>query len=80
MVGDEYTIVDMALWGWAGAVPFVLGADAMKELPHIARFLDLIKQRPAAQRATALASAHKFKAEMDQAAMDAMSPQSRRVA
>src|SRR3954467_8386971 len=25
MVGDTYTIVDMALWGWARMLPFVLG-------------------------------------------------------
>src|SRR6478672_7553911 len=28
MLGDEYTIVDMAVWGWARAIPFALGADA----------------------------------------------------
>jgi GST-like protein len=28
MVGDAYSIVDMALWGWARMVPFILGADA----------------------------------------------------
>lgn len=80
MVGDEYTIVDMALWGWAGAVPFVLGAEALNELPHVARFLERINHRPAAQRAMALATAHAFKAEMDPAAMDAMYPQNRRLA
>ena len=80
MVGDDYTIVDMALWGWAGAVPFVLGSDAMKELPNVARFLDHVNQRPAAQRAAALATAHQFKSEMDQQAMDAMYPQNRQLA
>jgi GST-like protein len=25
MLGDDYTLVDMAFWGWARAVPFVLG-------------------------------------------------------
>ena len=28
MVGGAYTIVDMAVWGWARAVPFILGEDA----------------------------------------------------
>src|SRR5712672_1555218 len=28
MVGDTYTIVDMAFWGWALLAPFVLGDDA----------------------------------------------------
>ncbi len=80
MVGDEYTIVDMALWGWCGALPFVLGADALKELPNVARLITAINQRPAAQRAQALATAHQYKTEMDQAAMDAMYPQNLRLA
>lgn len=77
MVGDEYTIVDMALWAWARAVPMVLGPDAWDELPHVKRFLDLISARPAAQRAEALATAHNFKEDMDQEAMNAMYPHNR---
>src|SRR5215469_1534653 len=38
MLGDSYTIVDMALWGWARLVPFVLGDDAL-ECPQRPRFL-----------------------------------------
>src|SRR3546814_13242315 len=34
MLGDVYTIVDMATWGWARLVPFILRADAMGQLPH----------------------------------------------
>jgi hypothetical protein len=51
MLGDTYTIVDMAVWGWARAVPFVLGAEAWGPLPHVKRLLDEINARPAAQRA-----------------------------
>src|SRR5688500_1201783 len=28
VVGDTYTVVDMALWGWARLVPNILGEDA----------------------------------------------------
>ncbi|MDR7308852.1 glutathione S-transferase N-terminal domain-containing protein [Rhodoferax saidenbachensis] len=77
MVGDDYTIVDMALWGWARAVPMVLGADAWDQLPNVKRFLDHMNQRPAAQRAEALAERHAFKTTMDQTAMDAMYPHAR---
>ena len=80
MVGDDYTIVDMALWGWASAVPMVLGPDAWQELPHVGRFLAHIGERPAARRAAALATAPTYKADMDQGAMDAMYPQNRRLA
>jgi len=65
MVGDEYTIVDMAVWGWARVVPFVLGADAWASLPNLKRLFDEISARPAAERANTLKDRHAFKAEMD---------------
>ncbi|WP_372657892.1 glutathione S-transferase family protein [Hydrogenophaga sp.] len=80
MLGDSYTIVDMAVWGWARAVPFILGADAWDKLPHVKRLLDEINARPAAQRAEALKTQHSFKADMDDAAKKAMFPQNARLA
>ncbi len=65
MVGTEYGIVDMAVWGWARMVPFVIGEDAWTELPHLKRLFDLISARPAAARATAFKDRHTFKSEMD---------------
>ena len=35
MLGDTYTIVDMAAWGWARLVPFVLGDGALTQLPNV---------------------------------------------
>jgi GSH-dependent disulfide-bond oxidoreductase len=80
MLGNTYTLVDMAVWGWARAVPFVLGADAWDKLPHVKRLLDEINARPAAQRAEALKAKHGFKAEMDDVARAAMFPQNARLA
>ena len=80
MLGDAYTLVDMAVWGWARAVPFVLGADAWQKLPNVKRLLDEINARPAAQRAEALKTRHAFKTEMDDAARQAMFPQNARLA
>ena len=74
MLGDEYTIVDMALWGWARLVGFVLGPDAMAALPNVQRLVDEVSARPAAVRALALKDRHTFKAEMDEAAKLAMFP------
>src|SRR5205085_9902692 len=54
MLGDTYTIVDMALWGWARLIPFVLGDDVLTALPHLKRLVDEINARPAAVRALAL--------------------------
>lgn len=75
MLGNEYTLVDMAVWGWARAVPFILGDDAWEKLPHVKRLLDEINARPAAQRAEALKTQHTYKTEMDAAARKAMFPQ-----
>jgi GSH-dependent disulfide-bond oxidoreductase len=80
MLGDTYTLVDMAVWGWARAVPFILGPDAWAKLPNVKRLLDEVNARPAAQRAEALKARYTFKAEMDDDARKAMFPQNARLA
>ncbi len=80
MVGDEYSIVDMAVWGWARAVPFILGAEAWDKLPNVKRLLDEINARPAAQRVEALKAQHAYKTEMDEDARRQMFPQNARLA
>ena len=62
VMGDEYTIVDMAVWGWSRLVP------------NVKRHCDEISARPAAQRALALKDKHAFKADMDEAARLYMFP------
>src|SRR5277367_1590391 len=42
MLGDNYTIIDMAVWGWARAVPFILGEEAWAKLPNLKRLFDEI--------------------------------------
>ncbi len=79
MVGDSYTLVDMALWGWARIVTFVLGANVYDKLPHVKRLVDEINARPAAQRAEALKTRYTFKTEMDEEARRAMFPQNERL-
>jgi GSH-dependent disulfide-bond oxidoreductase len=72
MVGSTYTIVDMAVWGWARLIPNVLGEPWWGKFPHLKRLVDEISARPAARRAVALRDKHKFKAEMDEEARRAM--------
>src|SRR5262249_45322328 len=72
MVGDTYTIVDMALWGWARLGPFVLGEDGFAKYPNVKRLVDEISARPAAPRAIALKDKFTFKAEMDDEARNFM--------
>jgi GST-like protein len=69
VLGDTYTIVDMALWGWARMVPFLMGEDAAWDsLPNLKRLLDEINARPAAVRANVIKERHAFKAEYDEEA------------
>ncbi|MDW5318515.1 glutathione S-transferase family protein [Rhizobium sp. PL01] len=80
MLGSTYTIVDMAVWGWARVLQFLFGPDIWEKLPNVKRLLDEINARPAAARAEALASKHSFKKEMDAEARDHMFPQNRSLA
>ena len=80
MLGDTYTLVDMAFWGWARAVPYILGGpDAWAKLPNVKRLFDEINARPAAQRAEALKTRHAFKTEVDDETRSAMFPQNARL-
>ncbi len=77
MVGDSYSIVDMAVWGWARMVPFVLGSsatdmDAWAAYPNLKTMFDAVSARPAAARAIGLKDRYTFKAEMDDAARKVM--------
>jgi GST-like protein len=72
MLGDTYTIVDMNVWGWSRLMPNILGEGAWDKFKNLKRLVDEISARPAAQRAVALKDKHKFKAEMDDEARNAM--------
>jgi len=72
MVGDTYTIVDMALWGWARLIPNALGEGYWAKFLNLKRLVDEISARPAAARANAIKDKHKFKTEFDDEAKKAM--------
>jgi GST-like protein len=65
MVGDSYSCVDMAVWGWGRLVPALMGEEAYNALPNFKRLVDTVGARPAAERALALKDRHSFKAEFD---------------
>jgi GST-like protein len=79
MLGDTYTLVDMALWGWARMIPMVLGENGWAQLPNVKRLTDEINARPAAQRAVALKDRYTFKTEMDDDSRRNMFPQNERL-
>jgi len=74
MVGDSYTIVDMAVFGWARPLPFIFGEGAMDRFPHIKRLVDWISARPAAERVGALLATQTFETEMTPEARRALFP------
>lgn len=76
MLGDTYTIVDMAVWGWGSRLTYMLGDDdIMAKFPNLDRLMREIDARPAAARAQALKDRHAFKAEMDEVALRSLYPQ-----
>ena len=80
MLGETYTIVDMAVWGWARMLPIVRGENTWRDMPNLNRLVDEITARPAAERAVALKDRHTFRADMDDEARRNMFPQNTRLA
>lgn len=79
MAGEHYTLLDMAIWGWARFLQIPLGEQVWEQLPQVKRLLDTVSARPAAQRAIALKDRHSFKIDMDAEARRAMFPQNERL-
>lgn len=80
MVRGQYGIVDMAVWGWARLLPYVLGGEQhWAQYPNVRRLLDEVNARPAAQRAETLKASHAFKTENDDEARRFMFPQNERL-
>src|SRR5438477_6517494 len=47
MIGDSYTIVDMAFWGWARLAAFVLDDDGYAKYRNVKRLFDAVSAWPA---------------------------------
>ena len=80
MLGETYTIVDMAGWGWARMIPIVRGENTWRDMPNLSRLVNEINARPAAERANALKDRHTFRTDMDDEARGYMFPQNTRLA
>ena len=80
MLGETYTIVDMAVWGWARMIPIVRGKNTWRDMPNLSRLVNEINARPAAERANALKDRHTFRTDMDDEARGYMFPQNTRLA
>jgi GSH-dependent disulfide-bond oxidoreductase len=76
IVGGDYTIADMSVWGWLTRASRVLpGADdPLAEFPNLKRLYETVDGRPAAVRAREIGKEHRFKTEIDEDAKRAMFP------
>lgn len=75
LAGTEYSIADMALWGWAASAGYVFGERGLEDYPNIARFMTQMAERPAVQGALLLKQEHTFKHTLDEETRKALFPQ-----
>jgi GST-like protein len=76
LVGADYTIVDMAAWGWIDLADIVLGAEgALGAFPNLQRWFNAVNARPAVARARKVGENLSFKSAFDEETMRAMFPQ-----
>lgn len=76
IVGEEYTIVDMAAWGWIDRVEYVLPGSEHPLAPYsnIEAWFDRINARPAVLRARTVGDQHEFKRVNDEETKRALFP------
>jgi GST-like protein len=72
LLGDDYSIVDMSLWGWCRGLQYLMGESAWKRFPNAGRLFSDINARPAAARALQLATRHDFKQAIDEETRSAL--------
>jgi GST-like protein len=75
IAAGDYTIVDIAAWGWIRLSDALLGEGWSARFPEVKRWFESIDARPAAARARAVGSDIAFKKDMDEEALRALFPQ-----
>ncbi len=66
IVGDSYSIVDMALWGWARIATRVLGEETYDGFANLKRHVETINARPAAARVEELMQRFQFRMDVEE--------------
>ncbi|MEO1089387.1 MAG: glutathione S-transferase family protein [Pseudomonadota bacterium] len=75
VLGDDYSVVDMAAWGWIDRAAFALGNDdPLAPTPNLARWFAAVDGRPAVARARAIGNDVVWKTEADDVAKRALFP------
>ncbi|MDB5528429.1 MAG: glutathione S-transferase [Devosia sp.] len=80
LAGADYSVADMALWGWANSAGFILGDKGLTDYPKLKDFVDRVAARPAMAGVVALRTKHQFKSELDAESRKAMFPQNSTIA
>jgi GST-like protein len=58
LAGQDYTIADIALYGWAASANFIFGERGLGDYANVARLLNEMNARPAVARALQLKAKH----------------------
>ncbi len=74
LAGEEYTIADMALWGWANFAGYIFGDSSLSAYPNVERLIAEISARPAAAGAHRLKETLVLKQEFDAETRRALFP------
>jgi GST-like protein len=75
LAGEDYSIADMALLGWATSAGYTMGEKGLADYPNLARFVARVASRPAMVGVLELWKKHRFKTDVDAASRRAMFPQ-----
>lgn len=75
LAGDEYSIADIALWGWANSAAYIFGERGLDDFPNVKRLIAEIAARPAVTRTLAIKDRLVLKTEMDEESRRALFPQ-----
>jgi GST-like protein len=75
LAGSDYTIADMALWGWASSAAYIFGERGLTGYPNVKRVVDGIAARPAAIAALKLKDKLTLKTDFDDETRRALFPQ-----
>jgi GST-like protein len=75
LAGSEYSIADMALWGWANSAGYIFGKKGLSAYPNVERAVAQTGARPAAALALALKDRLTLKTEFDEETRRALFPQ-----
>ena len=73
-LGGDYSIVDMASWGWVELHEGVLGAGGLDSYPNVRAWFERVNARPAAERARGLSTSQGGKPAFDEESARALFP------